>query len=181
MVRLWKRNSQQAFQAKLEAERQRFLATTSVPLRRRGTLEPPRPDLELVSASLGPDLSLIALWTTALDAQAALSSEVVEHGQRVPRGRAARPYRAVLTWHGGTGAAARGPTWIDDLDLARPIVQPLPDGGLLMVSARCRMRDGQPEHNAYIYGAHGFVERSGSVGDGIEDVQVSASGRIWIS
>ena len=181
MARLWKRHRADPYEARLEAERRRFRASTAAPLRRRGTLVPPEPDLQLISASIGPDLSLIALWTAKTDAPAALTSEVVENGVRMPRGRASWPYRAILTWHGGSGADSRGPLWIDDLDLTRPIVQPLPDEGLLVVSARCRLRNGHPEHNAYVYGAHGFVERSGSVGDGIEDVQVSPSGRIWIS
>lgn len=181
MAPLWKRDSEEAYEARLEAERRRFLAATTLPLRRRGTLVPPEPGLELISASLGPDLSLIALWTSKIDATAALTSEVMEKGVPVPRARSSWPYRAILTWHGGSGTDSRGPLWIDDLDLARPIVQPLPDGGLLVVSSRCRLRDGHPEHNAYVYGAHGFVERSGSVGDGVEDVQVSPSGRIWIS
>lgn len=178
MVRLWKRNSQEAYQAKIEAERRRFLATTPLELHRRGSLVPPDSGLELISISLGPDLSLIALWVSAVDAQAAVSSEVVEHGIRVPRGRASWPYRAIVSWH---GPASREPMWIDDLDLARPIVQPLPGGGLIIVSSRCRLRDGHPEHNAYIYGSNGFIERTGTVGDGVEDVQVSASGRIWVS
>jgi len=181
VARLWKRHRADPYEARLEAERRRFRASTAAPLRRRGTLVPPEPDLQLISASIGPDLSLIALWTAKTDAPAALTSEVVENGVRMPRGRASWPYRAILTWHGGSGADSRGPLWIDDLDLTRPIVQPLPDEGLLVVSARCRLRNGHPEHNAYVYGAHGFVERSGSVGDGIEDVQVSPSGRIWIS
>jgi len=181
VARLWKRNREESYEARLEAERRRFLAATELPLRRRGTLAPPEFDLALISASLAPDLSLIALWTAADDAPAAQTSEVVEHGIRVPRARASWPYRAVLSWHGGSGTDSRGPISIDDLDLARPIAQPLPDGGLLLVSARCRLRDGQPEHNAYVYGPHGFVERSAAVGDGIEDVQVSPSGRIWIS
>ncbi|HEX2499800.1 MAG TPA: hypothetical protein VHO00_13455 [Actinomycetes bacterium] len=181
MARLWKRNRGDPYEARLEAERRRFGTATALPLRRRGTLVPPEADLQLISASIGPDLSLIALWTTKVDAPAALDSETVEHGVRLPRGRASRPYRAILTWHGGSGADSRGPLWIDDLDLTRPIVQPLPDGGLLVVSARSRLRNGHPEHNAYVYGAHGFVDRSGSVGDGVEDVQVSPTGRIWIS
>lgn len=165
----------------MEAERRKFRTSTALPLRRRGTLVPPEVDLQLISASMGADLSLIAVWTTKADVPAALASEPVQHGGRLPRGRASRPYRAILSWHGGSGADSRGPLWIDDLDLARPIVQPLPDGGLLVVSSRSRLRNGHPEHNAYVYGADGFVERSGPVGDGIEDVQVSPTGRIWIS
>ena len=181
MARLWRRNRADPYEARLKAERRKFRTATALPLRSRGTLVPPEPDLRLISASIGPDLSLIALWTATSDARAALASEPAGRGVPLPRGRASWPYRAILSWHGGSGVDSRGPLWIDDLDLARPIVQPLPNGGLLVASARCRRRSGHPEHNAYVYGAHGFVERSAAVGDGIEDIQVSPSGRIWIS
>ncbi|MFF0769581.1 hypothetical protein ACFYUK_11860 [Nonomuraea wenchangensis] len=65
--------------------------------------------------------------------------------------------------------------------LAHPIAQPLPDGGVLLVGARCCWRDGAAECNAAIYDADGKRQREGVLGDGIEDVQTTPSGEIWVS
>ncbi|MFI7463159.1 hypothetical protein [Nonomuraea sp. NPDC049646] len=60
-------------------------------------------------------------------------------------------------------------------------VQPLPDGAVLLVGARCRLRDGAAESNAAVYDADGKLLRRGVLGDGIADVQTTVSGDIWVS
>ncbi|MEV4370634.1 hypothetical protein AB0J71_26435 [Nonomuraea sp. NPDC049637] len=60
-------------------------------------------------------------------------------------------------------------------------VQPLPDGAVLLVGARCRWRDGAAESNAAVYDADGKLLRKGVLGDGIADVQTTLSGDIWVS
>ena len=177
--RLFRRNGEDDYRARIEAARAQFLAVRAFPLRMRGTLVPPEREVELVSAGLGPDLTLVALWAGRDDLAAARAIDELADGTAVARGRAPWAYRALATWH---GPSPRPPMVIDDLDLAFPIVQPLPDGGLLAVASRCRVRDdSHPERNASVYGPHGFLERSGTLGDGIEDVQVSPSGRILVS
>ncbi len=179
MLRLFKRDGEDDHRARTAAARAQFLAAPTVWLRRRGTLLPPEPNAELISAGLGPDLTLVALWAGREDLAAARAVERLADGTVVARGRAPSAYRALVTWH---GPSPRPPMVIDDLDLAFPIVQPLPDGGLLAVASRCRLHeDGYPERNASVYGPRGFLERNGTLGDGIEDVQVSASGRILVS
>ncbi|MEU6799150.1 hypothetical protein ABZ907_46305 [Nonomuraea wenchangensis] len=65
--------------------------------------------------------------------------------------------------------------------LAHPIAQPLPDGNVLLVGGRCSWRNGAAECNAAIYDADGKRRRVGVLGDGIEDVQTTPSGEIWVS
>jgi hypothetical protein len=61
-------------------------------------------------------------------------------------------------------------------------VQPLPDAELLLVCARTRSRD-EPDAdlNAQVFGRDGAPRRSFRAGDGINDVQATAAGRIWAS
>jgi hypothetical protein len=179
VLRLFKRDGEADYRTRIAAARAQFLSGPVKPLRRLGTLVPPESELELVSAGLGPELSLVALWAAHDDLAAARAVDELEDGSVVARGRAPWAYRAVATWHGPSPRAA---VIIDDMDLAFPIVQPLPDGGLLTVASRCRLReDGTTERNASVYGPYGFLERNGTFGDGVEDVQVSPSGRIIAS
>lgn len=63
-----------------------------------------------------------------------------------------------------------------------PIVQVLPHGETLIVAPRCRRRGAEDiEQNATVFAPDGTVVRSFCLGDGIEDVQVSASGDLWVS
>ncbi len=93
---------------------------------------------------------------------------------------------AVALWpgsnEGGEGVVSRHGTdgrWNDRTPLSsrspRGHVQPLPDGEVLFVDARCR-RD---EHNAAVYDESGRVLRTAHVGDGIEHVLTTAAGAVW--
>ncbi|UCF34998.1 MAG: hypothetical protein JSV78_06765 [Phycisphaerales bacterium] len=55
--------------------------------------------------------------------------------------------------------------------------QPLPTGGMVLVSGRCR----QGEKNAWLLGHEGHCIDQLCLGDGIEDVQVTKRGDIWTS
>lgn len=175
---MFRRENDDGHRARVEAARRQFLTAAVHPLRHRGTLRPPRPELELVSASLGHDLTMVALWTAPEDLAAAHAIDELDDGTTVARGRAPWPYRAVVSWH---GPAPLPPMLIEDLDVSFPIAAPLPDGRLLVAGTRSKVRDGVPERNAAVFGPTGFIERSGVLGDGIEDVQVSPSGRILVS
>ena len=66
--------------------------------------------------------------------------------------------------------------------IAYPLLDLLPDGGILIVGARCqRFRDGTAEDNAHVFDASGAHLRSFCLGDGIEHVGVDAAGTIWVS
>jgi len=66
---------------------------------------------------------------------------------------------------------------LGDLSVAFPFVQPLPNGELLIVGGRCRPGD----ENASVVAANGARRLSFCAGDGIESVQTTRSGDIWVS
>lgn len=61
-------------------------------------------------------------------------------------------------------------------------IQPLPDDELLLICARSNYRSPENyELNGRIYSATGQMKRSILLGDGIQDVQATSDGVIWIS
>jgi hypothetical protein len=72
-------------------------------------------------------------------------------------------------------------TELPEVDITFPAVQPLPNGEILLVGARCHYRDGNPEQNAAIHDSQGRVARRFVLGDGIADVQTTKDGMIWVS
>jgi len=60
-------------------------------------------------------------------------------------------------------------------------VQPLPEGELLLFCGRCRRHsDGTHDRNARVYDRTGRFRRDFLLGDGINRVQTTADGRIWV-
>ena len=68
-----------------------------------------------------------------------------------------------------------------NVNIAFPSVQPLPNGEVLLVGARCHYRKGDPEQNAIVCSPEGEIVRSFVLGDGINDVQTTSDGMIWVS
>lgn len=66
-------------------------------------------------------------------------------------------------------------TRITDLPLEYPLVQPMPEGQILIVDPRC---DSDP--NAILYDAEGRQLMAATFGDGIEHVLTTASGNVWV-
>jgi hypothetical protein len=60
-----------------------------------------------------------------------------------------------------------------------PVVQPLPYGEVLVVGPRSERRG--DVRNATVYDRDGSVAREFRLGDGIEDVQTTRDGAIWVS
>ncbi|WP_148282193.1 hypothetical protein [Corallococcus coralloides] len=61
-------------------------------------------------------------------------------------------------------------------------VQPLPDGEVLLVNGRSRYRSETGyERNAHVYSPEGTLLRELTLGDGIEDVQATSDGQVWVS
>jgi hypothetical protein len=99
---------------------------------------------------------------------------VTDHGS-FPKKRADRP-NAFRVHH------LAGVEW-QALDLEETAenyhdVQPLPCGQWLLVRSRCH---GEHDRNAHVYGPDGKPRSAFHAGDGIEDVQVTASGQVWVS
>lgn len=94
-----------------------------------------------------------------------------------PKSRFDRPidYRVVRS----EGGHVRTVT-VRDVPLVVSFVQPFP-GGVLLVGARCRWRPEGPEQNAFVVNWNGEVVRRFTIGDGVQDVRVTADGRVWAS
>ena len=61
-------------------------------------------------------------------------------------------------------------------------VQPLPGDEVLLVNARCIFRSEEAhERNAWVCSREGALLRELTLGDGIEDVQTTSDGQIWVS
>jgi hypothetical protein len=70
---------------------------------------------------------------------------------------------------------------LSEVEVAFPSVQPLPNGEVLVVGARCHYRDGDPEKNAVVFNSDGKAVRRFVLGDGINSVQTTEEGVIWVS
>jgi len=92
--------------------------------------------------------------------------------------------RPVVLWTGdGTTAvqaADRDAVTLHGHTPGFPKIAALPDGRILVVGSRTEWREGLPEDNASVYAADGSLDRAGCLGDGIEHVQASADGDIWV-
>jgi hypothetical protein len=130
-----------------------------------------------VSASVGSDGELIALWSTAKD-QPALTSTTTQPGWATfPDPRAPRPVTARVTVHAPEPIRAMT---ISDLTLAHPTLQPLPHGRILVVGARARWRAEGADRNAIIYDTDGIAVAEETLGDGIEHVFTTSTGHVWV-
>jgi hypothetical protein len=107
-----------------------------------------------VSASVGPDGQVMALWSAAEDLPSPKSTTTQPGWATFPDPRGSRPVTARVTVHAPEAVTvARIPA----LSLAHTKVQPLPDGRILIVGARSRWRPEGPDRNAVIYDADGRV------------------------
>lgn len=74
------------------------------------------------------------------------------------------------------------PPWRILSDVRDPHVQPTPEGRLLIVDGNSRRgSDGGAEENAVVFDAAGRASEGFVVGDGVEDVQLSSDGSVWVS
>ena len=163
--------------ARGEQERVEMRGLPILPLRRHGRVTPADDGDVLLSVSVGPAGEAVALWSAPAD-QEALTSVTVQPGwASFPDARAARPAGARITVHSpGLADAVR----IAEMPLAHATVQPLLDGRVLVVAARCRWRPDGPDRNALVYGPDGAVVAEYTFGDGIEHVLTTPSGSAWV-
>lgn len=148
-----------------------------VELRRHAELVPVKPGDVLVTVSVGPVGEAIAVWSDP-SGRAALQARTSRPGWASfpdPVTGTGVPVR-VVTYTPQVAAMVR----IDDLRLAHCHVQPLPDGRVLLVAARCRWRAGGADRNAVIFTPDGAVSRRGTFGDGIAHVLTTPSGKTWV-
>lgn len=138
----------------------------------------------VASVSAGPCGEAIVLHVEPADAVALAPRfwRSVEFASS-PSTRAAYPYTAKAVLHDGREVVEAE---LRDVDLAFPILQSLPGGDWLVIGSRClytpAYAPGRPQElNAYVYSPEGELVRTFLVGDGIEDVQCSLGGDVWVS
>lgn len=160
-----------------EARRAAVMALPTLKVRHHAVITAARPGDVRVSASVGPDGELLALWSTAED-QPALTSTTTRPGSAAfPDPRAPRPVTARVTVHAPQPVSV---TTLSGLPLAHPTLQPLPHGRILIVGARARWRPDGPDRNAHIYETDGSVLAEETLGDGIEHVFTTGTGHVWV-
>ncbi|WP_405062760.1 hypothetical protein OG474_14300 [Kribbella sp. NBC_01505] len=139
-------------------------------LTRYAELQPPEPTDELVSVSIGPTGEAAALWASPADA-----TTLSEGDFRVGPVSRAVSVRAALHSPDLVQVVS-----IPDFRLRCSMVQPMPGGAFLTVAPRIRpWPDGVPP-NATIHDAAGNLQAEGVLGDGIEHIQTTESGQIWV-
>ncbi|MFB9925474.1 hypothetical protein ACFORO_04035 [Amycolatopsis halotolerans] len=151
---------------KYAERRAKVLALPTVPVWHHARIVPPQRGDVRISESIGPFGELMALWS-------APGNQL----ERFPRAPESRPTAVRVTVHVPEMAVAAR---IPDLRLAYPQVQPLPDGRVLVVGARCTWRPESPDRNAIVYGLDGEVLAEQTFGDGILHVQTTRSGETWV-
>ncbi|MEV0675896.1 hypothetical protein AB0I60_05160 [Actinosynnema sp. NPDC050436] len=159
------------------ARRAVVMALPAVRVRHHARLVAPQQNDVQVSVSVGPSGEAVVLWSAAEDLSALRSVTTQQGWATLPHARAPRPVTARVTVHAPDTVVAAG---LAGLPLAHPEVQPLPDGNLLVVGARCRWRPEGPDRNAIVYDSDGAVLAEHTFGDGIEHVQATARGEIWV-
>jgi hypothetical protein len=126
-----------------------------VPLERHGFLAPSaRADMrrEPEAVGAGPDGTAFAVWSHRTEIR-----------------------RKQVTWHrGGKGIRILGAVDVET-DLRVSFVQPLPEGRILLAAGRTG-RDGL---NGEVWTRDGDLECRGHLGDAIEELQTTPSGKIW--
>lgn len=147
-------------------------------LRPHGQLEAGQHGDQLITASIGPDGSAVALWAAPIAAAALAGRTTDSSGVSFAASVLDRPVSVRVTVH-QPGRPSRT-TAIAELRLAHPSVAALPDGELLLVGARCLWSPAGAEPNAAIYSTGGDLIREGVVGDGVGQVCTTTSGAIWI-
>ena len=145
-------------------------------------LTAPQADDVLVSASVGPSGEAMAVWTAPDDAPAV---RPLADGPTGGRGGGVGFAGSRALWPVRARVAAYDPALfsviqVSRLRLARPTVQPLPGGAVLLVGARCQWRADGADPNAVIYSANGKKVAEAVLGDGIEHVMTDTSGHVWV-
>jgi len=136
-------------------------------------------DNKIIGTGIGPDGQAVLLMVVPEFEKTPFSREGPEGGASFPDSRAKSCYPAIYIRFDGHKEIQR--TELAQVEIAFPHVQPLPNGEILLVGARCYFRDGDPEKNAMVYSREGKLLRQFVLGDGINDVQTTSDGKIWVS
>jgi hypothetical protein len=139
-------------------------------------IAPPRDGYYNVDLSPGWAGEIVSLWVPEV-VEANVRDEL-PNGVRVPRTRLPAAAPATVCVHSRDGTRTVD---LDRLELDNCYVQPMPDGQILVVGARCKYSvEAGAERNAALYDAGGALIRTGTLGDGIKAVRCTEAGDIWV-
>jgi hypothetical protein len=133
-------------------------------------------DGEVVHVSISFDDDLVVATSTANPDTTYAGRTVSPGGASFPRS-GTQPYALEVSVWRPDGLRQR--VVVDDVPIAFPLVQSLPDGGLLVVGARAQLIDDTAEHNALIVDETGAIGETFCIGDGVQALQVTPSGQVW--
>jgi len=145
-----------------------------------GALQAPAGFDQLITVSVGPDGGPVALWARPADQADIQGRYEGGGGATFPETRTSSRPRVALASYSTRSIVPQHLVSVDDLPVAHPLVQPLPNGEFLVVGGRCAWRPEGPERNALIVGSDGTINRKGTLGDGIEHMLVDDNGEVWI-
>lgn len=134
---------------------------------------------KVIASSIGANGEAVLLTVAPEFEETALGREERKGFAIFPFSKAKRHYPATFIRFDGSEVLQK--TELAEVEIAFPSAQPLPNGEVLLVGARCHYRNGDPEKNAAVCGEDGKVLRRFVLGDGISSVQATNEGMIWVS
>jgi len=152
--------------------------STSLRFKHRGDLSQILGNRKIISSGAGPNGEAAILAVTPDLEKEPFGREEQEGFASFPLSKARKPYPALFMRFDGEVIQE---TELHGVDSAFPFIQPLPNGEILVVGGRCHYRKGNPEKNASVYAPDGRLSRQFVLGDGINGVQTTSDGTIWVS
>lgn len=158
-----------------EARREAFDGAVQVPMRE---VTPGLPSDGVVYSGVDHLDRLIVVTSRSDPADTYAGRDVSPGWASFPHSAAGEPYPVEITTLQPDGSSLS--MSVPDLPVAYPFFQPLPDDRFLAVGGRCRLTSDGPEQNALVIDAEGRIVDEFCLGDGINDLQTTPTGRIWV-
>jgi len=135
-------------------------------------------DHKIIASSVGPNGEACLLLVSPKFEKAPFEREARKGFAIFPFSKRVNHYPATFVRFNGHVLQR---TELSEVDIAFPSVQPLPNGEILLVGARCHYRQGNPEENAAVFNRTGEIVRRFVLGDEINSVQTTSPGSVWVS
>lgn len=127
-------------------------------------------------SSSGP----VALWSTSAGADALQSTHESPGFATFPNTRPPKSTSVAIASYPESGMSPVDVAVMDELPVTFPFIQKLGASDYLIVGSRCAWSPDGPEKNAVVVDSTGTIVRAGTLGDGIQHVQVGSNGDIWV-
>jgi hypothetical protein len=145
----------------------------------RGDLKAIVGEHKIIASSIGPSGDATLLTVDAKYEKEPSGREERKGFAIFPFSKAKQHYPATFIRFDGRKTLQK--TELAEVEITFPSVQPLPNGEILLVGARCYYRDGDPDKNASVFSQDGKLQRRFVLGDGINSGQTTSEGLIWTS